>query len=99
MTTIRPPSVRADRLIRLAFLAFLGLTCVKVWVGPPPLETPVYGQIPDAAAQRKQAIDEAKLTNQLLADIKRILETQSLNVRIQGADNKSSPPNAAGSGS
>ena len=75
---------RADRLV--AF--FVLLTCLRIWLGPFPLLERAEAQIPDAGLQRKQLVDEARRTNELLSDIKRILETQTLHVRLQGADNQ-----------
>ena len=69
-------------------LGFVLLTCVRVWIGPLPMLETAYGQIPDAALQRKQLLDEAKVSNQLLADIKQALTTGTLHVRLEGADNQ-----------
>lgn len=75
---------------RLA-LGFVLLTCVRVWTGPLPMLETAYGQIPDAALQRKQLLDEAKMSNQLLTDIKQTLATGTLHVRLEGADNQGAP--------
>ena len=68
---------------------FVLLTCLRVWVGPMPVVQPARAQIPDAGTQRKLLVDEVRRTNQLLTDIKQILATRTLNVRIEGADNPS----------
>ena len=65
---------------------FVILTCLRIWLGPFPLLERAEAQIPDAGLQRKQIVDESRRTNELLSDIKRILETQTLQVRLQGAD-------------
>lgn len=83
-----------SRVLRVAFLAFLLLTCVRVWTGPGNWEPTALAQIPDAGLQRKQAIDEARRTNQLLQEIRAILSDGVLNVRIQGADNPAGAPPA-----
>lgn len=73
-----------DRLV--AF--FVIITCLRIWLGPFPLLDRAEAQIPDAGLQRKQLVDEVRRTNDLLSDIKRILETQTLHVRLEGADNQ-----------
>ena len=81
----RPQTHRfVDRLV----VFFVVLTCLRIWIGPFPLLERAEAQIPDAGLQRKQLMDEARRTNELLSDIKRILETQTLQVRLQGADNQ-----------
>jgi len=74
---------------RGALVAFLVLSALRSWVGAPPVLDSAVAQIPDSLAQRRQMIDESKTTNQLLSDIKRVLESGTLNVRIAGADNPS----------
>jgi len=72
------------------------LTCVRVWVGSAPVMQSAQAQIPDAGAQRKALVEEARRTNELLTEIKDLLENRTLNVRIQGADNQvpAAPPGA-----
>ena len=67
------------------------LTCLKVWIGPTRLIERAEAQIPDAGLQRKQLLDEARLTNLLLGEIKQILEKGTINVRTNGADNQADP--------
>jgi hypothetical protein len=68
------------------------LTALRVWTGPVPLIEPVNAQIPDSGLQQQQQLDETRRTNQLLQEIKKILETGTLNVRFPGADNPSDAP-------
>ena len=75
--------------LRVTLVMFVLLTCVRVWLGPAPMVDTAQAQIPDAGVQRNAMVDEIRRTNQLLTDIKQILTTQTLNVRIQGADNTS----------
>ena len=75
--------------LRIALVLFVLLTCVRVWLGPEPMVDTAQAQIPDAGSQRRAMVDEIRRTNQLLTEIKQILSTQTLNVRIQGADNTS----------
>jgi len=77
----------AAALLRTLIGLFLILTCLRVWVGPQPILERAHAQIPDAGLQRKQLVEEAARTNQLLSDIKRILESETLKVRVQSADN------------
>ena len=82
------PRPRSHRLTDRLVTFFVILTCFRVWLGPFPLLERAEAQIPDAGLQRKQLVDEARHTNELLSDIKRILETQTLHVRLEGADNQ-----------
>jgi len=68
------------------------VTCLRVWTGPVALVDTVSAQIPDSAAQRKLMLEEARRTNELLTQIKEILERGPLNVRIAGADNQADAP-------
>lgn len=76
-------------LLRAAASFFVLVTCLRVWLGPISILPEAYGQIPDAGLQRKQILEEAMRTNQLLTEIKSILAERTLNVRVQGADNSS----------
>ena len=80
------------RTLRTAFAAFIVLTCIRVWTGPVALDAAAQAQIPDSGMQRKLQLDEAKHTNQLLSEIKQLLTTGTLNVRIQSADNSTGAP-------
>jgi len=75
-------------LIRAIVALFIILTCLRVWIGPFPILSEARAQIPDAGLQRKLLLEEAQRTNQLLGDIKRVLESGDLHVRIKGADNE-----------
>ena len=67
-------------------------TCLRVWTGPVALIDTAAAQIPDSAAQRIQLLEETRRTNELLTQIKQILERGPLNVRIAGADNQADAP-------
>ncbi len=67
-------------------------TCFGAWVGPTPMVAAARAQIPDSGRQRKQLLEEARRTNQLLAEIKQVLKEHTLNVRIRGADNQADTP-------
>ncbi len=86
MSTASQP--RPGRLTRSVLAVFVVLSCLRAWLGPIELISPAQAQIPDSAMQRKLLLEEARRTNQLLSEIKRILTSHTLNVRVQGADNK-----------
>lgn len=86
--SLLPQKSRSHRFVDRLVVFFVILTCFRIWIGPFPLLERAEAQIPDAGLQRKQLVDEARRTNELLSDIKRILETQTLHVRLQGADNQ-----------
>jgi len=75
-------------LVALAVL----VTCLRVWVGPFTLNESVAAQIPDSAAQRNLLLAETRQTNELLTQIRQLLEKGALNVRIVGADNQADAP-------
>ena len=85
---IRPFQHQESPGLRAAIAFFVLITCVRVWVGPIQFLDRAHGQLPDPGLQRKAALTEAKRTNQLLAEIKQVLETKVLNVRIVAADKK-----------
>ncbi|MEK7755981.1 MAG: hypothetical protein AAB385_02095 [Planctomycetota bacterium] len=88
MTESLSPQPRSHRFVDRLVVFFVILTCLRIWLGPFPLLERAEAQIPDAGLQRKQLVEQAQRTNELLSDIKRILETQTLHVRLQGADNQ-----------
>jgi len=84
-------SSRSSPWIHRAVVGFVLLSCLRVWTGPFPVLESAYGQIPDAGLQRKQLLDEAKRSNELLNEIKQVLTTATLHVRLEGADNQGAP--------
>ena len=88
MTELLSPQPRSHRFVDRLVVFFVILTCFRIWLGPFPLLERAEAQIPDAGLQRKQLVEAAQHTNELLSDIKRILETQTLHVRLEGADNQ-----------
>ena len=77
-----------DRIVMRLTVLFVMATCLRVWIGPMPLSPSAHAQIPDSGLQRQQVIEEARRTNVLLTEIKRILLDGTLNVRLSGADNQ-----------
>ena len=74
---------------RIILTAAVLATCLKVWVGSPPLLPQAQAaQAANPAQQRKVLLVQAIRTNELLADIKGLLEHHTLNVRIRSADNQ-----------
>ena len=88
MIEMLSPQPRSHRFVDRLVVFFVILTCFRIWLGPFPLLERAEAQIPDAGLQRKQLVEQAQRTNELLSDIKRILETQTLHVRLEGADNQ-----------
>ncbi|MBI4716256.1 MAG: hypothetical protein HY763_00465 [Planctomycetes bacterium] len=72
---------------RAALALLVAATCLRVWLGPIALVEEAQAQIPDSGLQRKQLLEETRRTNELLLEIKQLLATQTLNVRIRSADN------------
>lgn len=87
---IEPPNRSKRRFAALArgvLWMIVGMTVLRVWFGTSPALPSAQAQIPDPAKQRLTLLKETKRTNQLLAEIKAILQGGTLNVRIAGADN------------
>jgi len=77
-------------LFRLTLILVLA-TCLRVWVGPIDAASRVQAQLPDPGRQRLDQLQEIRRTNELLADIKDLLEKHTFNVRVLGADNQALP--------
>ncbi len=89
-----PPQPQRARWLRHVIVGFVLLTCFRIWTGAQPMVESARAQLPDSAAQRFRLIEEIRRSNELLADIRKILDTQTLNVRLQGADNQATAPAA-----
>lgn len=63
----------------------LAVVAVELWVGLGESGR-VQAQIPDTALQRKQIVDEARQTNELLQKILDHLRTGSVKVKLESAD-------------
>lgn len=77
--------------IRIGTLLLLVVCTVMVLIGPLRLVEPALAQIPDSGLQRKQLLDEARRTNQLLSEIK-----QQLTIIARGGSGGDSTMNGAG---
>ncbi len=75
-----------SRLVRYALVVFVLLSCLRAWTGPREFSNPAQAQIPDSGMQRKLLLEETRRTNLLLSEIKQILTSHTLNVRVKGAD-------------
>jgi len=82
------PSV-TTRLARIVVGALLLVTCLRVWVGPDSGLPAAQAQLANPAAQRLEAVQEMQRTNELLVEIRDILNKGTLHVRLEGADNQS----------
>lgn len=80
------------RILRGVIALFIGLTCLQVWIGADGLLEPARAQIPDSGLQRKLLLEEARRTNQLLAEIAKTLRDSTLNVRVVAADDRTGAP-------
>ena len=80
----------SHRILKGALWAFIGLSLLRVWAAPGLLQR-AEAQIPDAGLQRKQLLDEAHRTNELLSEIRILLAEGTLNVKLKGADNQAGP--------
>ncbi len=80
------------RLLHGGISLFVLLTCIRVWVGPEAILEQAQAQIPDSGMQRKQLLEESRQTNRILLEIKQLLKTHTINVRIQGADKQADKP-------
>lgn len=78
---------REQRFWRSLFVVLMVLTCLRIWLGPVESVPRVQAQVQNPAAQRLALISEVRQTNELLAEIVRILSHRTLHVRIEGADN------------
>ena len=86
------------RWLRAALGILVLGTCLRVWLGPTTVISPAQAQIPDSGMQRKLLLEETRRTNQLLKEIKQLLEKHTFNVRVDGADNQAQRPISPGSG-
>lgn len=70
---------RPDSLI---VILLLGVIAIQMWSGGPSILPEAQAQIPDTGMQRKQLIDEARRTNELLSDILTQLREKPIKVRV-----------------
>ena len=77
----------SSRVLRVLLGVFLLATCARVWLGPVTLMPSAHAQIPDAGNQRASLLREVGRTNDLLGQILKTLQTQTLKVEISGTDN------------
>jgi hypothetical protein len=77
---------RTTRVFQGAVVCLLALIAVALWDWRPNMLPQAVAQIPDTALQRKQLIDEQKVTNELLARILRHLESKPIKVQTVGTD-------------
>ena len=67
-----PDTPRPRRWLRVLLTAFLALTCLKAWTGSGELNPIASAQIPDSGLQRKQLLDEVRITRSLQCHCLRI---------------------------
>ena len=69
-------------------VAFVLLTCLRVWLGPVDLLPRARGQIPDSGLQRRQLLEAVRESNEQLRQILSVLKSGTLNVRLVSTDKK-----------
>lgn len=79
---MRNSSSRRWRPDTVIVVALLGVIAVQLWSTGPSILPEAQAQIPDTGMQRKQLIDEARRTNELLSDILTQLREKPMKVRI-----------------
>jgi len=82
------PRNRRTRIFQIAVVFLLGAIAIAAWDVRPNIKSEAMAQIPDTALQRKQMIDEQRVTNELLTRILLHLETMPIKVRSVGSDER-----------
>lgn len=62
-------------------------TCLKTWFPSERVLPAAEAQVPNPADQRRDLVRATQRTNELLTDIKRLLESGKLQVRVEATDN------------
>ncbi|MFO0973504.1 MAG: hypothetical protein U1A27_08715 [Phycisphaerae bacterium] len=83
---------RYSRAVLTTLTVLAGVLAVELWNQAPGLCAPAAAQIPDTAMQRKQLIDEARRTNELLAAILDHLRDKPVKVVAATPDKGSDGP-------
>ncbi len=82
------PIRRSPRPWNVIFGVLLVATFVKAWAPQEPVLSVAQAQVSNPAEQRRQLVAQARRTNELLSDIKQILESGKLHVRVEATDNQ-----------
>ena len=74
----------------VAVIVLQTLILISQWTGQSPvlMNTPAYGQIPDAGGQRQQIIDELKTLNGKMDRMMDTLKSGEVQVRVPKDDKK-----------
>lgn len=76
-------SIRYTNIVLTILAVLLSLQLWTQWSGGPSVGAPAFGQgIPDGGAQRKQIIDELKLLNSKVEDVKGMFATGKARVTV-----------------
>lgn len=78
-----PTTRRWRDFLTNSLLIVVLLTCVQVWIGVVPLSRTAEAQIPNAGLDRRKQIEEQKITNGLLTEIRDLLRKETLTVKIE----------------
>ncbi len=87
--------IGSNPALRLFLGTLLVFTCLRVWSGPIDVLPAAVAQIPDAGRQRLRLVELTGETNRLLREIKDLLKSGSLQVRVEGTDKKPVAPRAS----
>lgn len=74
---------RIWRFLNGSAMVLVMATCLGVWFRTGPLTSTAEAQVPNAGLQRKQLLEAQQRTVKLLEEIKAILETKTMTVRIE----------------
>lgn len=83
--------MKALRYLNIVLTALTVLLALQLWTtwsvtGIDPIATPAFAQgIPDEGAQRKQMIDELKLLNRKVEELKDLLSSGKVHVTVDNA--------------
>ncbi len=84
-------SLRYLNIVLTALTILLALQLWTTWSvsSVDPIATPAFAQgIPDAGAQRLQMVDELKLVNRKVEELKDLLASGKVRVTVENADTK-----------
>jgi len=81
-------SGRFRKFANSAMMVLVLATCLGVWFRPGLLANTAKAQIPDAGLQRKKLLEAAERTNQLLEEIKAILESHTATLPAPAAEDE-----------
>lgn len=70
------------RIPRTLFFLFVGLSCVRAWLGPIPLEREAHGQLANTGARLTEIINQGKRTHDQMKELIDHLKMGVLKVEV-----------------